>query len=371
MEAGSSFHMRTADGAVSAHFVQSLQQLGYSATTYECPDGADVSDVLKVAESRGVDAVLLVRYFAIGEYVTVSGTETGGESAGANVGDLELGRGFIPTIELYDAATQSKLYWYYNPGNDPYKPLGSQVVDRLFVSMGTDEDAAKAAAALMLDPQIGPPKAPTSVRDSRAAESEASSQAARRALWADDHDWDFRLSALPLGYNAVLLPARYGARPVLAQGFHAGVLTLEGSHIGVSLLGVGVAFAGSLEEEAGKTLQYSSADAVSIELVDLRYTAWLLPRLGIFAGGGLTASLAQYSEPTESALAADAFEVEDTATELGLGAAFTGVRFEGFVPMEISVNYSPTTSLLGVRFTIHPLGSGRRPYDSSMATSAY
>lgn len=88
---------------------------GMESVTVSSFNGTTLNGLLKTVDSKGYDAVLVVRYYVVKHFAELSNLNTDWDisktSYSANVGPLQKGLAIIPSLELYDAKTGIRL-WY-------------------------------------------------------------------------------------------------------------------------------------------------------------------------------------------------------------------------------------------------------------------
>ncbi len=103
---------RSVDAAVKSVVADGLRQLGWSTEEIDGFEGSNLKNLLSYSAGKGVDALLLIRYYGVRSHVAVSDVSYGGNSLeSANIGAYYEGIGILPCIELYDTETGVRL-WY-------------------------------------------------------------------------------------------------------------------------------------------------------------------------------------------------------------------------------------------------------------------
>jgi hypothetical protein len=366
--------------AVAAAATRAVQARGYEVVDIGFGPYASVAELLETAKGKGAEGVLLVRFYGLRWYlqvanwnVTAVGLSTRVE---LSVGSLRRGLAVLGTVEMYDARSGNTIYYSFDHcGDDHLKSPGTQTVERLFVESreGNYEDkAAEAFQRIIMEGPHGIPQAAKNARDESVVGSDKTSRVMGAAFWSSENWHRWQIDAAPLGPSIFMAPAytpsgaayRYGAATLVGFQLYAGYV--EFKNFGFNFLGLGVGFPTNVSvTQAQNPGATARATAITIDVIDLRYMMRATDRFAFYLGVAPTVSLLDYSgyEPGQS-----------SGTEkmpLGVGAAFAGVRWETFIPVDLSATYYNGTKMLGARLLLNLIGTGRRPYAATFANHSW
>lgn len=230
------------DTLLSEKLASSLESLGWQSEIISDFDGSKVKNLLKTAEDKGLDTVLLVRYYPIRFHIPFSGyresrtydyvdsnTDKVTVTESAVIGGLYTGFGLLPALELYDTRTGIRLWYsaYYTSHIEIEKYLSQEdyglATEEFFIvgaistlqgeklirkkqynrSIPIEEAAVKRMIDLaMLDSEIPFPILLTqSTRNTSYIRSRAIKEAIRFTLWAKKSPLTFETAFFSLGYN--------------------------------------------------------------------------------------------------------------------------------------------------------------------------
>lgn len=335
-----------AEREAEAQVSSALRAIGYEAAALRGSDG-DVADALDDARRAHFDAVLLVRFFAIDEYLVV-GPGAAGDEPDRPLPAVLDGLGLVPTVELYDARSRHRVYYAYKHcNNDLMRPGAEQVCRRLFKQTGPDlaRRAATALAEVVVAAPSGVPQRASEGRDEEGVGQDA--HAAEDLFWSR-RPWDrMQITALSLGPRVMRMDASAALGDDTLGGATLAGVRVTSVYAHYRNIGMDV---GTVDLMGGRASNDRRVGYLGLGWVGLRYMLRLSSRIAPFLGARVTTFCS-------------ALDNGDRCSHRVTGPVpFAGVRFETWLPVDLAFEYAPAVASLGLSATFHPLGIGTRPY---------
>ena len=140
----------SADATLNKEIKEYLSQLGWKTKPITDFQTGSLTELLAKAAANDIDAALIVRYTPVTEFIPVEGyrEDFWSGASGITTGNIKFGLAYYPTLELYDTASGTRL-WYsaYYSGHQiitKQKPFVENVAaaEQFFVEVDTSSEEA-------------------------------------------------------------------------------------------------------------------------------------------------------------------------------------------------------------------------------------
>ena len=194
---------------ITAETQEFLSNLGWQAEKYEGFTEGNLTDVLQSAEEQNLDAVLIIRCTPLTYILPIENyiERSGAEKSTADLGKIRKGRGFIPSVELYDTESGERI-WYsaYHTGHSLSSKRDSfenyvKAAEAFFID--SDEKLEMKAAERMISLTLANEEAPFPAAASAPVRKEGTGADSdiNRLLWTDIPSYKLYGGLIGIGYR--------------------------------------------------------------------------------------------------------------------------------------------------------------------------